>query len=88
MGRKTSIPAHHISQVINEKLHMSFFELIASYRIKEAESILLDPANDLLTIEEVAEEVGYNSKSAFNKTFKKLTGKTPSECRDQNKKSG
>jgi len=81
ISKKLLIPAHHISQVINEKLNQSFFEFIATFRIKEAENILLNPAKSHLTIEEIAEEVGYNSKSAFNKTFKKITGKTPSEYR-------
>ncbi|MBN1415203.1 MAG: AraC family transcriptional regulator [Bacteroidales bacterium] len=81
ISRKLLIPAHHISQVINEKLNQSFFEFIASYRIKEAEKILRDPDMNHLTVEEIAEEVGYISKSAFNKTFKKITGKTPSEYR-------
>jgi AraC-like DNA-binding protein len=81
LSRKLLIPSHHISQVINEKLNQSFFEFIATYRIREAEKILLDPEMNHLTVEEIAEEVGYISKSAFNKTFKKITGKTPSEYR-------
>jgi YesN/AraC family two-component response regulator len=77
LSRKLLIPAHHISQVINEKLNQTFFEFIAHYRIREAEQILSNPDCSHLTIEEIAEEVGYNSKSAFNKSFKKLTGKRP-----------
>ena len=63
------------------KLNQSFFDFIATYRIREAEKILLDPDQNHLTVEEIAEEVGYISKSAFNKTFKRITGKTPSEYR-------
>jgi YesN/AraC family two-component response regulator len=81
LSKKLLIPSHHISQVINEKLNQSFFEYIAYYRIREAEEILSDPGQHNLTIEDIAEAVGYNSKSAFNKTFKKMTGKTPSEYR-------
>jgi YesN/AraC family two-component response regulator len=81
LSKKLLIPAHHISQVINEKLNQSFFEFIATYRIREAEKLLLNPELNHLTVEEIAEEVGYNSKSAFNKTFKKITGKTPSAYR-------
>ncbi|KPK87886.1 MAG: hypothetical protein AMS27_01010 [Bacteroides sp. SM23_62_1] len=81
ISKKLLIPVHHISQVINEKLNQSFFEFIATYRIKEAEKLLLNPDYNHLTVEEIAEEVGYISKSAFNKTFKRITGKTPSEYR-------
>jgi AraC-like DNA-binding protein len=83
LSKISGIPVHHISQVINEKLNMTFFELVARNRIKEAQIILKDEKSDHLTIEEIAEEVGYNSKSAFNKTFKKLSGLTPSQFRNQ-----
>jgi AraC-like DNA-binding protein len=81
VSKKLLIPAHHISQVINEKLNQSFFEFIAMYRIKDAEQMLSNRDYAHLTIEDIADAVGYNSKSAFNKTFKKITGKTPSEYR-------
>lgn len=46
--------SHHVSQVINEKLNQSFFEMIAFYRIEEAKSILKTALGKKLTIEEVA----------------------------------
>ena len=73
---------HHVSQVINETMGQSFFELLASYRVKEAKAILQTDLGKKLTIEEVAERVGYNSKSAFNTAFKKFTSQTPSSFRD------
>jgi AraC-like DNA-binding protein len=81
LAKKIGESPHHVSQVINEKLNKSFFELLASYRVEEAKRILSDNKNDNLTIEEISEMVGYNSKTAFNNAFKKLTGKTPSEFR-------
>ncbi len=73
---------HHVSQVINEKMNRSFFEMLASYRIEEAKEILKSDLGKNLTIEEIAERVGYNSKSAFNTSFKKITNTTPSLFRD------
>ena len=73
---------HHVSQVINEKLGQSFFELLAVHRVKEAQEILNTELGKKLTIEEVAERVGYNSKSAFNAAFKKITAETPSSYRN------
>ena len=81
LAKKIRESQHHVSQVINEELNLSFFELLAKYRIKAAEELLLNKKSESLTIEEIAEKVGYNSKSAFNKAFKKQTGKTPSEFR-------
>ena len=74
--------SHHVSQVINERLDQSFFEMLASYRVEEAKTILKTELGKKLTIEEVAEQVGYNSKSAFNTAFKKFTSQTPSEYRE------
>jgi len=74
--------SHHVSQVINEKVNQSFFEFIASYRVEEAKTILKSDIGKKLTIEEIAERVGYNSKSAFNTAFKKFASQTPSQFRD------
>lgn len=74
--------SHHVSQVINEQLNQSFFEMLASYRVDEAKAILKTDLGKKLTIEEIAEQVGYNSKSAFNTAFKKFTSQTPSQFRD------
>jgi AraC-like DNA-binding protein len=82
LAKSINESSHHVSQVINEKLNQSFFELIATYRIEEAKTILKTDLGKKLTIEEVAERVGYNSKSAFNTVFKKITSQTPSMFRD------
>ncbi len=76
--------SHHVSQVINEKMNKSFFELLAWYRVEEAKRILTEDIHKKYTIEELADEVGYNSKSSFNGAFKKLSGQTPSEFRKNN----
>jgi len=55
--------------------------LLAKYRVEEAIRILSDDKKNKKTIEEISEMVGYNSKTAFNNAFKKLTGITPSEFR-------
>ncbi len=81
LSKKIGESTHHVSQVLNEKLNKSFFELLASYRVEYAKKILSDDKENKLTIEEISEMVGYNSKTAFNNAFKKLTGKTPSEFR-------
>jgi AraC-like DNA-binding protein len=79
VAKLASEPAYIVSQVINEKMEATFYDWIARYRVEEAKKLLSDPKFKRYTIEQVAEEVGYNSKSAFNKAFKKFAGKTPSE---------
>jgi AraC-like DNA-binding protein len=82
LAKKIGVSQHHVSQVINEKLNKNFFELLASYRIEKAKTILKDSKMAKLTIEEISEIVGYNSKTAFNNAFRKITGQTPSEFRN------
>jgi len=73
--------SHHVSQVINEKLGKSFFEMLAYYRVEHAKKLIREDKKGKLTVEELAENVGYNSKSSFNISFKKYTSQTPSEYR-------
>jgi AraC-like DNA-binding protein len=81
LAKKIGESPHHVSQVINEKLNKNFFELLASYRVEEAKKIISGDRKNKFTVEEISEMVGYNSKTAFNNAFKKITGKTPSEFR-------
>ncbi len=81
LAKKIGESPHHVSQVMNEKLNKSFFELLAYYRIEEAKTIFSNDKKNKLTVEEISEMVGYNSKTAFNNAFKKLSGKTPTEFR-------
>ncbi len=72
---------HHLSQLLNDRLQQSFFDLLADYRIREAKALLTDPGTANLKIDEIAERVGYNSTSAFHTAFKRLTGQTPAQFR-------
>jgi AraC-like DNA-binding protein len=79
LSNKLNTTRHNTSQIINEHFNMSFFELINSFRIKEAIKMLQEDIYGSLNIIDVAYEVGYNNKVTFNKAFKKETSMTPSE---------
>lgn len=68
-----------IARLLNERIGMSFFEYVNYYRIKEF--IVLAQRDDAqkFTIFGIAQEAGFNSKTTFNKSFKKLMGASPSE---------
>lgn len=82
LSKRINKSQHHVSQVINEKMGKNFFELLAWYRVEDAKKWLKNDAQQKFTIEEIAEKVGYNSKSSFNKAFKEITGQTPSQFRN------
>lgn len=82
LAKELGASTHHLSQVLNESLKISFQDLIARFRVREACMLLRDEKQDQVKIENIATMVGYNSKSAFNTAFKKRTGLTPSEYRE------
>lgn len=73
----------YISQVINEYHEQNFYNYINAYRIEEAKNIIRMPGSEKYSLQGIANMVGFASKSTFNKAFKKFTGMTPSEYRNQ-----
>ena len=85
LAKKLGVSPHHLSQILNESLGQSFFDYAAQWRIVEAKKLLVSSESQHIKIEEIAEMVGYNSKSAFNTAFKKIVGQTPSQYRKEKK---
>ncbi|MFA7327520.1 MAG: helix-turn-helix domain-containing protein [Candidatus Kapaibacterium sp.] len=79
LSDKISVSTNQLSQVINDKHNKNFFDFINTYRIDEMTELMKEPSNQNFTLLTLAYNSGFNSKSTFNSTFKKLTGKTPSE---------
>ena len=79
------IPLHHLSQIINETIGLSFYDYINSQRIDEAKRMFKEPGTSHMNIASIGFDAGFNSISAFNKAFKKFTGQTPSEYRKSSK---
>ena len=71
------ITSHQLSYVINTGFNENFFQFVNRYRVEKAKELLCN--NEKLTMLAVAFDSGFNSKTAFNTTFKKITQQTPSE---------
>ncbi len=84
LAEKLNCSKEHISQVINTEYKQNFNTLINNHRIEEAKSLLKKYNSKEKTVLEIAFEVGFNSKTAFNTTFKKQTGYSPTEFRKKN----
>lgn len=69
----------YLSKVINDHADCNFTTFINQYRVTEACRLLSDISDSHLTIEAIALSCGFNSKSAFNVSFKKIKNITPSE---------
>jgi len=84
LSKRLKITTHHLSQIINEKLDLNFYEYINNFRIESAKKMFKDPDSQNLTIAAIAFESGFNSISSFNSVFKKYTGQTPSQYKNIN----
>ncbi len=72
-------PAYQISQVLNDKMGMTFFDFINGYRVNEIVNKMEDKGFRQLTLLRKALECGLNSKASFNRIFKIKMGVTLSE---------
>lgn len=67
---------HYVSRYFNKCFGTNFRTFVNSYRINLAKQLLLD---DNSKITDVSIKCGFGSIRSFNRTFKELEGKTPSE---------
>ncbi len=81
LSRISSIPQRTLSSIINRHHHKNFFEFVNEYRVNMAAELLLNEENKLSMLD-IMNEAGFNSKSAFNRFFKKITGMTPTQYRN------
>lgn len=68
----------HLARVFKRETGKSVFDYVREARVERAKTHLLDPAETLTVI---AERCGFNSLSFFSRTFRQLTGMTPSGYR-------
>lgn len=81
LAKDLNVSTHHLSQVINEVHGKNYFNFINKYRIEEVKRKIQDPKFKNYTLLGIAYESGFNSKSAFNRAFRNITGTTPSKYR-------
>lgn len=79
VAKKLEVQPGILSQVINTKAQKSFYDYINSLRVDEFKQLASNPKNEKYTLLSIAFECGFNSKSSFNRNFKKFTGAAPSD---------
>ena len=81
LSAKFSLTPYHICKLFKSNLGVTFIDYLNNAKIKEAQKLLIK--TDIKIID-VAITAGFESSSHFGKTFKKITGITPSEYRERN----
>ncbi len=78
VAKHIGISTFYFSKLFKQHMHMSFPTYLANIRVKSAASLLLDAS---LSITECAFQAGFQSTTAFNKTFHDVTGYSPRDYR-------
>ncbi len=79
LAERMHVNLHTLSWLINEGHGKNFFDFVNEYRIEEFIRLSRQEKFRNYTFLALAMEAGFNSKTTFNRVFKKHTGKTPRE---------
>lgn len=78
LAHHLKLPPYVLSKIINAGFGKNFFDFVNGYRVEEFKRRVEDPQFRNYTLLSIAFDVGFNSKTAFNRSFKKITNQTPS----------
>lgn len=79
LAQKVEVHPNILSQMINSLEEKNFYDFINELRIEEFKQMVVLPQNQKFTLLALAFECGFNSKTSFNRNFKKITNHSPSE---------
>jgi AraC-like DNA-binding protein len=82
LSKMLNISRNQLSFIINENSGVNFYDFLNTYRVEYAIRLMDRKKDDSERILDIALRAGFKSKSTFNKIFKKHTGRTPKEYRD------
>lgn len=80
LSAKFGYNAKYLSHSLHTLTGIHFSKLLAMYRIEYAKKLIT--GNPSYSISKTALESGFSAINTFNRSFKELTGMTPSEYRD------
>lgn len=72
----------YVSQMLKTSLEIGFHKYLTNLRITKAKELL---TNTTLSVQEISAETGFSSMQTFFRSFKTVTGMTPSGYRETNK---
>ncbi|WP_345007686.1 helix-turn-helix domain-containing protein, partial [Snuella lapsa] len=79
LANKIDVSSNHLSMLLNDYVGLNFYDYVNYYRVEEVKKRLMDLRYQHQTISSIGGDCGFNSKSAFYRIFKNVTGKTPSQ---------
>lgn len=79
LGELLEMNSKYLSQAINNQDGLNFNRFINAKRVRYASKLINNEDYNNYSLEGIAKESGFRSKSTFNTTFKEIMGCTPSE---------
>lgn len=79
MSSDTDIPVHHLSYYFNEHLHVNFNTWKNDLKIAHVIDLIQNGSGEILTLDALARQAGFGSRTSFFNSFKQKMGVTPSE---------
>lgn len=76
LAGELGLSAEYFSYLFNKNIGMTFSAFLREYRIEEAKRLY---QNNSISKKEVPYAVGFSDAKYFNKVFRELTGRTPTE---------
>lgn len=80
VARAVHASVFHFCKVFKKSTGITFTDYLCRVRLERAKNLLLNPN---LRISEIAYEVGFQSLTHFNRTFKKVNGESPTSYRSK-----
>lgn len=80
VARAVNVSANYFSELFKKATGINFVDYVSRVRIEKTKHLLLDPQRH---ITEIAYDVGFKSLSQFNRSFRKYSGMSPREYREQ-----
>ncbi len=87
LSKNLDLNSNVVSYIINKGFEKNFNDFVNLYRVNDLKEKLKDPANRHLTLLALAFDAGFNSKTTFNRVFKKLINQSPSDYWQHMKKT-
>lgn len=75
------VSANAVSRALSRAGNTNFYDYVNSFRVREAERLLLDPREARFKIEALGRQAGFRARSTFFKSFRAYAGLTPAEFR-------
>lgn len=82
VSQQLNVSSFYFCKQFKKYVGMNFTEYVARLRIESAKKLLQNPH---IHVNEIAFETGFNSLPHFNRSFKRITGVTPTELRKSGK---